>query len=61
MKVKIYLNGNSGDFLNYIEKRNITKQKLLNEIFKNKIYCCQYSNKLIALNTEAIKFIEIED
>lgn len=36
-----------------------SKEEIINEIFKCKIYARQFDNKCIAINTEKILFVEI--
>lgn len=55
-KVIIYLkNNNVLDF-----ESNQTKKEILEEIFAQKIYGCQFANKFVAINTDNIMFIEIK-
>ena len=38
-----------------------TKEEIITELFKKKIYACQFANNFIAINTEKILFVEIEE
>lgn len=38
-----------------------TKEEIINEIFKAKIYACQFANAFVAINTEKIIYITIEE
>lgn len=37
------------------------KERIINEIFERKIYACHFANTFIAINTEKILFVEIQE
>lgn len=59
-EIKIYINENQTNPAFSFEGKG-TKEEILNELFKAKIFACQFANKFIAINTEKILYVEISE
>ena len=59
-KVKIYTTEHKGT-PTFDYTSDSTKEEIIKELFKKKIYACQFANGFIAINTDKILFVEIEE